>query len=91
MIFNNLPVLILCGLILLVYLIFVFQHLLLVLLILDLIILILILLLLENLIFIDFYGYSLIMLSIAAADTAVGLGLFISFYKITGAVIVDSN
>jgi hypothetical protein len=88
MIISNLPILILCGLILLVYLIFVFQHLLLVLLILDLIILILILLLLENLIFTELYGYSLIMLCIAAADTAVGLGLFITFYKLTGAVVI---
>jgi hypothetical protein len=83
---NNFPVLALCGLILLIYLMFIFQHLLLVLLILDLIILILILLLLENLIFTDLYGYSLIILCIAAADTAVGLGLFVSFYKLTGAV-----
>jgi len=89
MIFSNFPVLIVCGLILLIYLIFIFQHLLLVLLVLDLIILILILLLLENLIFTDFYGYSLIILCIAAADTAVGLGLFISFYKLTGAVSVE--
>jgi len=83
---NNTPILILCGLLLCCYLIIVFKHLLLVLLVLDLLILVLILLLLENIIFIDFYGYTLILTCLAAADTAVGLGLFISFYKLTGHV-----
>lgn len=84
MIINNIPILILSAIILVYYLIYVVKHLIILLLVLDLLMLILILLLIENIIYNINYGYSLIILSLAASDTAVGLGLFISFYKITG-------
>lgn len=66
------------------YLIFIVKHLIILLLMLDLCILLLILLLIENIYCLTNYGYTLLILSLAAADTAVGLGLFVCFYKITG-------
>lgn len=37
------------------------------------------------------YNYALIVLGIAAADTAVGLGLFILYYKATSRVSIKEN
>lgn len=35
------------------------------------------------------YNYALLLIGVAAADTAVGLGLFILYYKTQGSVSID--
>lgn len=39
----------------------------------------------------DGYSLSLLVLGVAAADTAVGLGLFIIYYKATGETSIKNN